>query len=135
MFGCIIMQRQSYGMRTKLRVREIWKKNDENTYQEINIFQVICSVFSFKLPKWMGDNYVWCLNYFDRQTCSWSSTSASSTDDIIVNDTITLMSLCTLCSAGWIIVSCLHCWSNNDFLHVWLASHITIITAITHQIV
>lgn len=40
-------------------------RGKRNRMTEINIFRVICLVFSFKLTKWMRDNYVWCSNDCD----------------------------------------------------------------------
>lgn len=62
-----IMHRHKWGMRANQPKNRSEEKHS-NYLPEINIFRVICLVFSFKLTKWMCDNYVWCSNDCDRQT-------------------------------------------------------------------
>lgn len=127
MFGCIIMQRQSYGMRTKLRVREMKNKTTFTEKNIYNIFQVICSVISFKLPKWMGDNYVWCLNDCDRRTCYMLMIINIG---IINTDTDIVMIKFYWChflphqlvESSSLAVRITTSFTNS--FHVWLASHI-----------
>lgn len=103
-------------------MREIKTKFTKN----INIFQVICSDVSFKLPKWMGDNYVWCLNDCDRRTCYFVDDHQhrhhhhrhrhdTNFTDVTFSAT----------SAGWIIIRLyavrITTFLTNSF-HVWLAS-------------